>query len=238
MTPIRSLALLPCLLASALGAGCLATPAPLQPPAAAVAPRQAAADRVAVTVYEFRSSVPEIGARGATDMFKTALVGNGRFRVLERARFNEGVVREKQLNASGQSGGKNAQQPVTAADYIFEAAITEIAAGEAQTQAGIHMAGLQLGGGSSRDSMGIDVRIVDAASGEIRDAISLRRPLRSGAAQLSGTASFVQTVLAQRGKSPGVYTPDVNVQSSRKDSVDQALRALIDDAVAQLAARF
>lgn len=239
--PLPLLGVLSGLLVSALGSGCMATQAPLQQPvpATVAAPRLALqADRVAVTVYEVRSSVPEIGARGATDQFKTALVGNGRFRVMERARFNEGVVREKQLNASGQSSGRSAQQPVAAADFIFEASITEATAGERQAQAGINIAGLQLGGGGSRDSIGIDVRIVDAVSGEIRDAIALRRPLRNSGAQVAGTQGFVQTVLAQRGKSASAYVPDVSLQTSRKDSVDEALRALIVDAVAQLAARF
>jgi curli biogenesis system outer membrane secretion channel CsgG len=208
------------------------------PGPAVVAKLPAKGERVAVTIYEFRSDVPEIGSRGATDMFKTALVGNGRFRVVERSRLSEGVVREKQLNANGQSTGSSAQKQVTAAEYVFEAAITELSAGDRQTQGGVNIAGLQLGGGSSSDSIGIDVRIVDANSGELRDAITLRRALKSSGAQVSGTMALVQTLMAQRGKSASVYTPDVTMQTSRKDSVDQALRALIDDAVAQLAMRF
>ena len=35
-----------------------------------------------MTIYEFRSGVTEIPARGATDMFKTALVQSGQFRLL------------------------------------------------------------------------------------------------------------------------------------------------------------
>ena len=232
-------------MAGVLSAGCVATNprmavganAPAAAPAV-VAKLPVKGERVAVTIYEFRSDVPEIGARGTTDMFKTALVGNGRFRVVERSRLAEGVVREKQLNANGQSTGSSAQQQVTAAEYVFEAAITELSAGDRQSQGGVNIGGLQLGGSSSSDSIGIDVRIIDANSGELRDAITLRRSLKSGGTQVSGTMALLQTVMAQRGKSASVYTPDVSVQTSRKDSVDQALRALIDDAVAQLAARF
>ena len=39
---------------------------------------------LAVSIYELRSSVGEIAARGTTDMFKTALVQSGQFRVVER----------------------------------------------------------------------------------------------------------------------------------------------------------
>ncbi len=215
---------------------------PIQPQAAAApAPPTRLpfrGERVAVTIYEFRSSVPEIGARGATDMFKTALAGQGRFALVERARLNEGVVREKQINAAGQSTGKSAQKPLRAAEYIVEASITELSVGDRQTQGGVNLGGLQLGGGGASDALGIDVRIVDATSGEVRDALSLRRPLKSTAAQVSGTATLVQTLRSMRGQETSPLVPDLSLQSSRKDSVDLALRGLINDAVAQLAARF
>ncbi len=56
-------------------------------------------NRKVVTIYEFRSSVPEISAAAATDMFTTALIKSGTFTVAERERLNQGVAFEKQLNA-------------------------------------------------------------------------------------------------------------------------------------------
>lgn len=196
------------------------------------------ADRVAVSIYEFRSSVTEIPSRGATDMFKTALLQNGRFQLVERGRLNEGVLREKQLNGAGQSTGNSASRPLRAAEYLFEATISELTAGDRQNQAGVNVGGLQLGGASNADSIGIDVRIVDASSGDVLDAIALRRPLTSSAAQVSGTGVLLQTWQAVTGRSVSPLVPDINVQTSRKDNLDRALRGLIDDAVAQLAARF
>ena len=67
---------------------------------------QAGGERLPVTIYEFRSGVAAVNGAAATDMFKTALVKTGRFRVVERARLNEGVVREKQLNAGGRADGQ------------------------------------------------------------------------------------------------------------------------------------
>src|SRR5258707_1699838 len=89
--------------------------------------------RKVVTIYEFRSSVTEIPARGATDMFTTALIKSGAFAVAERSRLNEGVIREKQLHASGQSTGSTAQSPVAGAAFIFEGTISEAAPGESQS---------------------------------------------------------------------------------------------------------
>src|SRR5512147_670697 len=62
-------------------------------------PRVDEANRKVVTIYEFRSSVPEISAGAATDMFTTALIKSGTFAVAERERLNQGVAFEKQLNA-------------------------------------------------------------------------------------------------------------------------------------------
>ena len=238
MTPDRRLALhrLALLGAAFLPAAC-STAGPLAPPPAP--PRLARrGDRVAVSIVEFRSSVGEVSARGATDMFATALVASGRFQLVERARLNEGVWREKQINAAGQSGGKGGRVKLRAAEFLFEASVTELNAGETQTQGGIQVGGLQLGGSSSTDTLGIDVRIVDAASGEVRDALSLRRELASTSTQVGGVGVLVQTVRAARGRSTSPLVPDLSYQTSRKASVDLALRGLIGDAVAQLAARF
>jgi curli biogenesis system outer membrane secretion channel CsgG len=195
-------------------------------------------DKVAVTLYEFRSSVPELNVRGATDMFKTALFATGRFKVVERTRINEGVVREKQLNAAGQTTGKTAQSLLTGAEFIFEVSITEANAGESQDQGGINIGGLQLGGTKAQDSVGLDVRIVDANNGEILDAISVRKNLNTTTSGVSGTAALAQTIASLKGKVLSPLTPDLTVQTNRKDSFDKALRGAIDDAVSRLGARF
>ena len=49
--------------------------------------------------------------------------------------------------------------------------------------------------------------------------------------------NLLGTVLAQHGKST-TYTPNVNADQQRKESLDVALRALINDAVTQLATKF
>jgi curli biogenesis system outer membrane secretion channel CsgG len=51
--------------------------------------------RIPVAIYEMRSSVSEIQARAATDMFTTALVKTKKFRVMERQRIGDGVAKER-----------------------------------------------------------------------------------------------------------------------------------------------
>jgi len=82
-----------------------------------------------VTIYEFRSGVPEIQARAAQDMFTTALIKSGAFAVAERQRLNEGVIREKQLNAAGQTTGTSTFRKLAGASYIFEVVVSEANAG-------------------------------------------------------------------------------------------------------------
>ncbi len=192
---------------------------------------------VAVSIYEFRSTVSEIPARGSTDMFKTALVQSGQFRVVERARLNDGVIREKQLNASGLSAGTSATQVLTGAKYIFEGAITEANASETQRSVAIRFAGAELGGSTNRDVIGIDVRVVDVATGEILNVVTVHKAIASDSASLSGLGNLIGTVLSRKGKNPA-YAPDLQLQQQRKESLDLALRAAIDQAVIELASRF
>jgi curli biogenesis system outer membrane secretion channel CsgG len=229
---------------AALAAGCADVPA--QEPArvdASASTRQLKAlprktgELTSVSIYEFRSSVSEIPARGATDMFKTALVNSGQFRVVERSRLNEGVIREKQLNAGGLSSGTSATEKLTGARYLFEGTITQANAGETQRTGAFGIAGAQIGGSTNRDVIGVDVRVVEVATGDIVAAVTVQKALAGDSASVSGIGSLLGTVLAQRGKST-TYVPDVQLQQQRKQSLDVALRSAIDQAVAELADRF
>lgn len=240
--PRRRVLVLAVALALSLGASA-ATPVYEPPQVDSAASTQALKDlprrsgeRVAVTIYDFRSSVGEIAARGCTDMFKTALVESGRFRVVERARLAEGVIREKQLNASGFSSGTSAGEVLMSAKYIFEGAITEANAGQTQRSGGIGIAGAQFGGSSSKDMIGIDVRIVDVATGEIVGVVTVRKSVASDTVGVSGIGNLIGTVLSGKGRSP-TYAPDIHLQQQRKESLDLALRAAIDQAVIELASR-
>src|SRR5262249_4635301 len=75
--------------AAAFLAGCASPPAPEAPRVDSSASTQdlkrlarKPGERVVVSIYEFRSSVSEITARGSTDIFITALMQSGRFRVV------------------------------------------------------------------------------------------------------------------------------------------------------------
>jgi curli production assembly/transport component CsgG len=200
-------------------------------------PRKAG-ERVPVSIYDFRSSMSEITSRGATDMFKTALVQSGQFRVVERARLEAGVLTERQLAAQGISKAGAPQQPLREARYLFEGAITDASSGETQRAVGVGIAGAEVSGGTGRDAIGIDVRVVDVATGDVVDVISVRKSIASDSASVSGIANLIATVRSASGRSVSPYTPDLRLQQSRKESLDQALRAAINESVAVLSQRF
>lgn len=244
MSPSRTLRLrCTAFAAAAILAGCASTPATEAPRVDSSASSQKLkllarkpVERVVVSIYEFRSSVGEITARGSTDMFMTALVQSGQFRVVERSRVNDGVIREKQLNAAGLSAGKSATQTLTDPKYIFEGSITEANAGETQRSGAIRIAGAEFGGGGNKDVLGIDVRVVDVASGEIVNVVTVRKSVVSDTASVSGIGNLIGTVLARKGKNT-TYVPDIQMQQQRKQSLDVALREAIDQAVIELATR-
>ncbi len=201
-------------------------------------PRKSSDARVAVAIYEFTSNLPEISPRGATEQFKTALVQSGQFRVVERARLDRGVVREKQMNAAGQTTGSTSQQQLRGAEYIFEAEITELGSGTRTSSNGVNIGGLQIGGASNRDEFGIDVSIVDANTGDVVDAISVRKRLKGAARSVGGIGALINRVRAEKGKGGVAYSPEVQHQSTSKDNFDAVLREAIEEAVHELAKRF
>lgn len=193
--------------------------------------------RIAVTIYEFHSGVQDVSVTAATDMFTTALIKSSQFRVLERQRLNQGVVYEKQLNSAGQTTGNTAQKQLRGARYIFEGTVSEANASGNQKQGGISVGGLNLGGGSNKDTIAVDVRILDADTGDVLDSVSVSKILNDSSSSISGTAALASTLASMRGHFANPLTPDVNYQSSHKESVDKALRSCIEASVLALIKR-
>lgn len=201
------------------------------------------ARRMAVTVYEVRSGVPEIDVRAATDVFTTALVKSRSFRVVERSNLGGGVSAEHQLNADGATTGDVATKKLRGAQYIFEAIISESNPNKSQSEGGFSIGGMTIGGSKDGGEIGMDVRVIDAGNGEVLDAINVRKSLKAGGASLSGMGNLAGTVLSQMGGSAGAvaeavgtYQPDAALSISGSEGMDKAVRALIELAVAELAA--
>lgn len=195
----------------------------------------ALAARPMVTVYEVTSNVSEIDARAATAMFTTALIKSKQFRVLERNKIAQGVAREREMNQTGVTSGNSATKQIKGANVIFEATFSEASAAKSSNAGGFSIGGLQIGGGGSTDEIGMDVRVLSVGSGEVLDAINVRKEVASTQTSVSGIGSLVETIAANRGQDLQGMTPDASFQSARKEGMDRAMRALIEQAIFELA---
>ena len=178
-------------------------------------------ERTVIRVADVSSQVTEIDIRAATTMLTTALVKSRQFRVMER----RGAEATPAINDKAGQG------------FVFEAIFSEATPGKSTSSNGFGMGGLTVGGGSNQDEIGLDVRVQIAATGEIVDAINVRKIVESRSNSLSGTGALLETVAGRFGRSLGGLAPDISRESTRKESMDRALRALIELAVVELAKR-
>ncbi len=101
-------------------------------------------------------------------MLSNELSSTGNFRVVERAKL-EKVLEEQNLAASGRvrsgSGAKMGQ--LTGADYLVMGTVTSYEENTASTGGGISFKGIALGGKKSEAYIAVDVRVVNATTGEV-----------------------------------------------------------------------
>ncbi len=196
-------------------------------------------EKVPVAIHEFTSESPDINARLATDMFTTALVKSGQFAVLERARLSQGVAKERQMAAAGETSGTATPGSTRGARYVFEAVLTEVNPAAQTSKRNVTVAGAQLARISNDDVIGIDVRIIDVDSSEVLDSVSVRKAIRASSHEASGLGALAGNLLGGRaGAAERKLAPDAALEGSRKESVDQALRSCIEAAVLEVGKRF
>ena len=132
-----------------------------------------AQDRPSVGVAEFKN---ESGAAWWTGgvgwelsgMLSHELSSTGSFRVVERAKL-ENVLEEQNLAASGRvrSGTGASIGKLTGADYLVMGTVTSYEENTASTGGGISFKGISLGGKKSEAYIAVDVRVVNATTGEV-----------------------------------------------------------------------
>jgi len=240
LLPLLLPLLLACLLSSAAPAAQAQSAARVDDSVSArsldAVPRRAG-EKATVAIYEFRSTVSQVPVAAARDMFVSALVRSGAFAVAERQRLQEGVMRERQWAQSGLTTAPAAAQGAMAeARYIFEVVVSEASSSDRESSSGVQIGGLRVGGGSTVDSIGLDVRIVDVRSGLVVDAVNVVKALEAKTSSVSGVGQLLGTLAGLRGRALPVPV-DAESRSSRKEGVDRALRSCIETAVAELARR-
>ncbi|HET6545282.1 MAG TPA: CsgG/HfaB family protein [Rhodanobacteraceae bacterium] len=133
----------------------------------------AAGNKPAVGVAEFKNESGAGWWRGGvgwelSGMLSNELSNTGDFRVVERSKL-QNVLEEQNLAASGRvrsgTGAKMGQ--VTGADYLVFGTVTSYEENTASTGGGISFHGISLGGKKSEAYLAVDVRVVNASTGEV-----------------------------------------------------------------------
>ena len=132
-----------------------------------------AAAKPSIGVAEFKNESGAAWWRGGvgwelSGMLSNELSSSGDFRVVERSKLGN-VLEEQNLAASGRvrsgTGAKMGQ--VTGADYLVFGTVTSYEENTASTGGGLSFRGIALGGKKSEAYLAIDVRVVNATTGEV-----------------------------------------------------------------------
>ena len=156
-------------------------------------------------------------------MLSKALSDSGRFVVVERASLAE-VLNEQQLQASRVAGGAPSRSRMIAAQFLVVGSVTEF--GSAAKGGGLSVGGVRLGGGAtggaalSRQSgkVKIDLRLLDARTGQVVEAFTVSRNVSRTGVGLTGN---------QGGASAGA-------NAFTRTPLGEASRQALDDAVARI----
>lgn len=129
--------------------------------------------RPAIGVAEFKNTSGAGWWRGGVGWELSGMLSNelsslGSFRVVERNKL-ESVLQEQNLAASGRvrSGSGAPIGELTGADYLIMGTVTAYEENTRNTGGGLRYKGVSLGGKRSEAYLAVDVRVVNATTGEI-----------------------------------------------------------------------
>ena len=132
-----------------------------------------AADKPVLGVIEFKNESGAGWWRGGVgwelaSMLSNELAATNAFRVVERSKL-EAVLSEQNLAASGRvAGGTGAKiGKLTGAGYLVAGTVTAYEENTKGTGGGISFGGVSLGGMSSEAYLAVDIRVINATTGEI-----------------------------------------------------------------------
>lgn len=159
-------------------------------------------------VAEFRNESGAAWWRGGvgwelSGMLSNELSSTGSFRVVERAKL-EKVLEEQNLAASGRvrSGSGAAIGKLTGADYLVMGTVTSYEENAASTGGGITVKGISLGGKKSEAYIAVDVRVVNATTGEIDFSRTVEARAASGGVAVGVSRGGFGGALASEKNTP------------------------------------
>ena len=142
-------------------------------------------DRPVVAVLEFKNETSApwwqhgVG-RELSDMLSNELLGTGVFKVVERKKLDS-VLTEQDLGASGRVAKNSAAKmgKITGAQYLVTGSVSNFEESGSKG-GGFSFKGVSLGGKKKTVSMGIDIRVINATTGEVEYARTVEATAKSG----------------------------------------------------------
>ena len=142
-------------------------------------------NRPVVAVLEFKNETSAswwysgVG-RELSDMLSNELLGTGAFKVVERKKL-DAVLTEQDLGASGRVKRSTAAKmgQVTGAQYLITGSVASFEESGSKG-GGLSFKGVSFGGKKKTASLGIDIRVVNATTGEVEYARTIEGTSKSG----------------------------------------------------------
>ncbi len=137
------------------------------------------------------------------DMLASELVSTKSFQVLERKEINA-VLGEQDLGASGRISKSTKAKigKIKGAQYLVAGTVSAFEEDTKGTGGGIGFRGFSIGGKSAKAYMAVDLKVIDATTGEIIDARTVEGTSSSGGLNLGGSIGYFSGNLSQYEKTP------------------------------------
>lgn len=168
----------------------------------------AAGDRPVLAVTEFDNQSGAGWWRGGVGwelagMLTNELAATGKFRMVERSQL-QAVLEEQNLAASGRvQGGTGAKiGKLVGADYLVTGTVTAYEENTKGTGGGLSFKGISLGGKSERAYLAVDLRVIDATTGEIAYVRTIEGEAKGGGMSVGLYRGGFGGTLAQENKTP------------------------------------
>ena len=178
--------------------------------------------RMRVSVSAFENKVRGVHGNwdlgeGMAEMLATELFRSGQFVVLERTAMDD-ILKEQQLGQSGLVRPDTAVQTgqMLGAQVIVRGAVTEFSDAASGVGGDFSYDHIELGGKSSNAHVGIDLRLIDASSGQVIASHYIAKKAQSAGGKINYNNRDLQ----------------IGASGFKKTPLGQATRAAIADAVA------
>lgn len=136
-------------------------------------------------------------------MLSNELAATNAFRVVERSKL-EAVLQEQNLGASGRvAGGTGAKiGQLTGAQYLVAGTVTSYEENTKGTGGGISFKGVSLGGKSSEAYLAVDIRVINATTGEVDFVRTVEGRSKGGGVSVGLYRGGFGGQLSQENKTP------------------------------------